>query len=143
MDHISFAEAFAEALRAFLDQSNISQSDAVRRLGLEFGKGKARLNKYCNDSSRNKRPVPDAEILYLLCTKLGFEFAYSGYKISAATLNGGPARRNIESPVEQLVIEFDGEFGLTDQGGTFTVGVKRPPGRIELAITLMGQSSRK
>jgi hypothetical protein len=78
-------------------------------------------------------------MLYLLCVNLGFAFEYKGYKISAATLNGS-GKKSTEKPAEQLLIEFDGQFNLTDQTGTVSINVKRPPGRIEVALSIRGAS---
>ena len=133
-----FAKAFGEALLHFLNAKGMTQSDAAKMLGLGE-EGKARLNTYCHDSPRGARPKPNAEILFLLCTRLGFDFEYKGYKISAATLNGNGLKPT-EKPVEQLRIEFDGQFDLTDQEGTVSINVKRPPGRIEVALSLKGVS---
>src|SRR6266849_3199680 len=103
-DSQDFARAFGIALVRFLDDRGMTQSDAVRQLGLELRKGKARLNTYCRGGNRKGLwPTPDARILYLLCTRLGFDFKYNGYAISAATLNGNGIRR-AEKPVEQLQI---------------------------------------
>jgi len=138
-DSPDFARAFGDALCLFLQERRITQAEAARRLGLAKEKGKARLNTYCHDSRKGKRAKPDAEILYLVCAELGFAFEYKGYKISAATLNGNGAKPK-EKPVEQLQIEFDGQFNLTDQTGIVSINVKRPPGRIEVALSLKGAS---
>jgi transcriptional regulator with XRE-family HTH domain len=133
-DSQDFAHAFGDALSRFLQEKEKSQSDAAKELGL--GKqGKARLNAYCHDSPKGTRPKPNAEILYLLCAKLGFDFEYKGFRISAATLNGSGVKPT-EKPVDQLLIEFDGQFNLTDKAGTVSIDVKRPPGRIEVALSL-------
>lgn len=140
-----FARTFGNALRQFLEAKGIRQIDAARLLGLKDKHGKpnkARLNTYCHDSRSGKRPKPNAEILYLACTKLlGFYFDFNGYRISAATLNGNRARPS-EKPPEQLTLRFNRQFNLTDKKGSvteegaFTVRVKRPPGRIELSVSL-------
>ena len=139
-----FARALGNALNQFLEGKGIRQSDAARTFGLEDKRGKpnkARLNSYCHDSRTGKRPKPDAEILYLACTKLpGFYFDYKGYRISAATLNGSGPKRS-EKPLEQLTLHFDRQFNLTEQAGTVTVKVKRPPGRIELSVSLEAKAS--
>src|SRR6267142_3875458 len=114
-DSQDFARAFGNALSRFLEESGITQSDAAKELGLGE-EGKARLNTYCHDSPKGIRPKPNAEILYLLCVKLGFGFEYKGYKISAASLNGRSAKTT-ERPAEQLLIAFNGQFDLTDQSG--------------------------
>jgi hypothetical protein len=139
--YTDFARAFGDALVEFLHSKEMTQSEAARQLGLESKKGKARLNTYCHDSQKGHRTKPDAEILYLLCTKLGFNFEYMGYKISAATLNGNGSRPT-EKPAEQLTIQFGGQFNLTDQNQkrTVAISVRRPPGRIEIALLLGGTS---
>ena len=141
-NHQDFARAFGDALNTFLQQEEITQSDAAKRLGLNkpgTNGGKARLSAYCHDSPKGKRPKPSAEILYLVCAELGFAFEYKGYKISAETFSGHGARK-AEKPVEQLQIEFDGQFNLTDEKGTVSISVKRPPGRIAVALLLKGAS---
>jgi hypothetical protein len=138
IDSQDFARAFGNALNDFLQTKQKSQSEAAKELGL--GKeGKARLNAYCHDSPKGTRPKPNAEILYLLCAKLGFDFKYNGYRISAATL-GGNGVKPAEKPVEQLLIEFNGQFNLTNQTAIAAINVKRPPGRIEVALLLKGAS---
>ena len=131
-----FAQAFGEAFVRFLQNKGISQSQAARQLGLDEKKGKSRLNTYCK-----RRQMPNAEILYLLCTKLDFNFEYRGYKISAATLNG-TGTSPIEMPPEQLVIQFSGQLNLTqsDQRKFLSISVKRPPGRMEVSVLMDGTS---
>jgi hypothetical protein len=138
-DSTDFGRVFGSALTQFLKDAEITQTEAVRRLGLELNQGKARLNTYCRGRRDGSWPTPDAKILYLLCTKLGFAFKYNGYTISAASLNGNGAKP-IEKPVEQLDIQFSGQFDLTDQTATGAINVKRPSGRIEVAISLKGAS---
>jgi transcriptional regulator with XRE-family HTH domain len=137
-DSEDFARAFGNALGQFLRSKGMTQSDAARALGLGE-EGKARINTYCHDSPRGTRRKPNAEMLYLLCVNLGFAFEYRGYKIGAASLNGG-GRKSTDKSAEQLRILFDGQFNLTDQTGTVSISVKRPPGRIDVALSLKGAS---
>lgn len=130
-DSQDFAEAFGRALSAFLKSRGLKQTEAVDQLGLDRV-AKGRISSYCH---RGKRPKPNAEILYLLCTKLDFEFEYRGYKISATTLNGKGAKP-VQPPNEQLTFEFNRQFNLTTPGGTVSVAVKRPPDRIEVSVSL-------
>lgn len=142
-NNADFARAFGDALAEFLRRNEMTQTEAARQLGLESKKGKARLNTYCHDSRKGHRTKPDAEILYLLCTKLGFNFEYRGYTISAATLNGNgskPIAKPTAKPTEQLLIQFGGQFNLTDQKRSVAISVRRPPGRIEVALSLEGTS---
>jgi transcriptional regulator with XRE-family HTH domain len=137
-DSEDFARAFGNALGQFLRERGMTQSAAAKALGLG-DEGKARINTYCHDSPKGNRRKPNAEMLYLLCANLGFGFEYKGYKISAATLNGS-GRKSAERSAEQLLIQFDGQFNLTDQTGTVSISVKRPPGRIQVALSLKGAS---
>jgi len=140
---MDFARAFGDGLRQFLSANGIQQIEAARLLGIRDKHGnpnKARLNTYCHDSPAGKRPVPNAEILYLACTKLpGFHFDFRGQRISASTLNGNRGKRS-ERTAEQLTLHFDRQFNLTDDAGTVTVRVRRPPGHIELAFSLKAEA---
>jgi transcriptional regulator with XRE-family HTH domain len=127
-----FARAFGDALGTFLASKGMSQSDAAKELGLGTI-GKARINAYCHDSPRGTRPKPNAEILWLLCSRLGFDFIYKGYKISVEALNGGQSRL-AEAPIEQLRITFDGQFNLTDSEPV-SLGLARPQGRVEVTLS--------
>jgi transcriptional regulator with XRE-family HTH domain len=129
-DSEEFAQAFGDALFNFLQFKNISKSDAARQIGT----GKSRINTYCR---KGHRATPDANILYLLCAKLGFNFEYRGYKISAATMNGNGSK-SADKPPEQLAITFGGQFKLTDRKKTVGIRVRRPPGRIEVELLMEG-----
>jgi len=132
-----FARAFGDALVKFLHEKGLSQSDASKRLGLGE-RGNARISAYCHDSRKGTRPTPAAEVLYLVCAELGFEFEYKGYRITAETLNG-----NRPAPIEtaeQLPLEFNGQFDLTNNQGTVAVSFKRPLGRVELSVYLKAAS---
>ncbi len=137
LDSQDFARAFGDALSKFLREKGLTQSEAAKRLELGKG-GKARINAYCHDR-KGRRPTPHAEVLYRVCSKLGFEFDYKGFKISAETLNGNHAGP-VELPAEQIPLEFSGQFDLTDQKGTVSVSFKRPPGRVELSVNLRAVS---
>jgi hypothetical protein len=61
----------------------MTQVDVVKLLGLKSEKSgkpsKQRLNRYLTDSPS----VPDANVLYLACTKLeGFNFEHNGYRLA-------------------------------------------------------------
>jgi transcriptional regulator with XRE-family HTH domain len=138
----AFAIAFGNALRNFLNDKSLTQVEAAARLGLRDKKtgkpNKSRLNSYLSDSP----PAPGAEVLYLACTKLeGFNFSYNGYRINAETV-GGNGSRPTQKAAEQLPLEFNRQFNLTDkkgavtEKGAFIVKVRRPPGRIELSVSL-------
>jgi transcriptional regulator with XRE-family HTH domain len=132
-----FARTFGDTLNDFLQQKGIRQTDVAKQLGIT----KARLNTYCHDSKAGKRAKPDAEILYLVCTKLvGFNFEYNGFRISAETLNGRK-RTPAAIETEQLTLRFDRQFNLTDEQGTVKVHIRRPPGGIAVSVTLQATGS--
>ncbi|MBZ5647947.1 MAG: hypothetical protein LAN37_12075 [Acidobacteriia bacterium] len=133
-----FAHAFGDALQQLLNARGIGQSDAARELGLE-NRGGARLSSYLRDRPGGTRPKPDAEILYLLCTKMDFSFEYNGYRISAASLNGRGKKPPIEA--QQIVFSFDRQFNLSNEDGTAAVSIKRPAERIELSVSLKAATS--
>src|SRR4051794_37492957 len=105
-----FARAFGEELSRFLEAQQMSLTEAARQIGLG-PEGKARISAYCHDSPTGKRPKPNAELLYLLCSKLGFSFEYHGCKVTAEAMNGH--RKPPEKPIEQLRISFDSQLNLT------------------------------
>ena len=141
-----FARAFGDALCRFLDTNHITQSAAARQLGIETTekgkrKGGARISSYCRDNKAGMRARPDAEILYLACTKLvGFHFEYNGFRIAAETLNGRGAKPR-EKPADQLMFDFKRQFNLTSKQGTVAVKVRRPSGRIEVSLSIDARSS--
>jgi hypothetical protein len=111
----------------------MSLAEAAREIGLG-PEGKARISAYCHDSPSGKRPQPNAELFYLLCSRLGFSFEYHGYKVTAEAMNGH--RKRPEKSIEQLRIAFDSQLNLTKREGEFFIDVKRPSGRIELNLVL-------
>jgi hypothetical protein len=129
-----FARVFGEELSRFLDSKRMSLAEAAREIGLG-PEGKARISAYCHESPKGTRPKPNAELLYLLCSKLGFGFEYQGYKVTAEAMNGGRPKPPAE-PIEQLRIAFDGQLNLMSREGQFSVDIKRPPGRIEVSLVL-------
>lgn len=133
-----FAQAFGQAFDKFLKKKDMDQTEAAVMMG--WGRsGKARVSNYCHALPGGMRRTPEADVLYLACVKLGFEFEYNGYRISAATLNGHGVKPATKQP-EQLELEYDGQFDLTDQKGTVSVSFKRPPGRVEVSVSLKAVS---
>lgn len=133
-----FATAFGDALNGYVRDRNLQQNDLVDLLGLDKKEGKSRVSTYCRDGKRVK---PDAEMLWLACSKLpGFSFAYRGYRISAATLNGH-GKKPSRTPVEQLIFKFQRQFNLTNEQGVVAVRVSRPAGRIEVSLSLDAKAS--
>jgi hypothetical protein len=114
----------------------MQQVDVAKLLGIT----KARLNTYCHDSRKGKRRKPNGEILYLACTKLfGFYLDFGGQRISASTFTGDGTKQR-EKFAKQLTFKFDRQFNLTGDAGAVTVKVKRPPGRIEFAVSLKAEA---
>jgi hypothetical protein len=141
-----FAHAFGDALSTYLDSTGIGQSAAARLLGIEASeegrrKGGSRIYSYCRDSKDGKRTKPNAEILFLACTKLpGFSFIYNGHRINAETLNGNGSKPSKQA-AEQLTLGFERQFNLTNGQGKVEVKVSRPPGRIEVCLSLKATAS--
>ena len=131
-----FSTAFGNALQQFIDEQGLSQSDVADRIGLSSKSGRARINTYCHVPPNGKRPKPSAEILYLLCTKLGFAFEYHGYKITAASLNGRGAVKRTDDQEKQLPLPLERQFNLTEEFGTVSVAVKKPSNKVEVSLSL-------
>jgi transcriptional regulator with XRE-family HTH domain len=130
-----FARVFGNSLAKFLAEKQLSQSKAAQMLGI----GRAKLNTYCHDSPRGGRCKPDAEFLYQVCVKLGFQFDYNGFRVSASTFAGDLVKQ-IDSPPEQLQLVFERQFDLTDETGSLIVSFKRPAGRVEMSVSLKAAS---
>lgn len=135
----TFARAFGDALEAFLQNRGISQARASEQLGISKKQGISRLGTYLHDTKGGKRATPSAEMLYLICSKLDFEFEYNGYRISAATLEGNGAKA-APKQYQQLSLPFSRQFNLSEHVGTVSVSVKRPAGRFEVSISLEAAS---
>jgi hypothetical protein len=142
----AFARAFGKALRNYLDSTGMKQVEVVKLLGLKSAKSgkpsKQRMNHYLGDSP----PVPDADVLYLACTKLeGFNFEHDGYRINAERVHRRGALS--QKPAGQMAFRFNRQFNLTDKKGAvteigaFAVRVKRPAGRIEFSVSLKANKS--
>ncbi len=128
----AFARELGDALRRFLN-GKMGQSEAAKMLELYGKNGKPKrstLNSYFHDRE-GKRTEVSALVLFLACTKLGFAFDYDGFRIRATKL--GEKR---EQPVSQMAFSFEQKFDLAENGGNVDVKVKRPPGRIELHVSL-------
>ena len=141
----NFAREFGDALAKWLADNDISQAEAARRMGLEVGveqrkkgRAKSRINSYCKPSRNGQNRSPDAQILCLACVRLGFKFRYNGHLISAQSFEAGEP--TLQPLSQQLTFEFDRQFKLTNKQGTVSVTVKRPPGRIDLSVSLAAGS---
>lgn len=130
MDRVLFARALRDSLAKFIED----HEDTKYRVAKAIGVDTRRLYSYFKESPQTGRPrIPSAEVLYLLCTELGFSFDYRGFRISAETLDGVKAVHPTE---RQLSFEFDREFYLTNTQGAVTVSIKRPAGKIQLSVVL-------
>lgn len=121
-----FADKFGIDLDQFLGGRGVSEADASRLMEMSRGT----LNTYTR-GVKGRRRRPTAETLARACIALGFEFEFEGYTIVA--LKDGK-RAQVED--KQLHLEFTRQFDLATNGGTVAVGLKRPPGRIELTVSL-------
>jgi hypothetical protein len=128
-DDASFSDKLGLALANFLKVNGISEAEASRRFGIERGT----LNTYTSGVKGERRKMP-AEVLAKACL-LGFELEFEGHLI-VATKDG--QRLRVED--KQLHLEFSRELDLTGNGGTVAVGLKRPPGRVELTVSLKAVS---
>lgn len=137
-----FARAFGDALFRYLQARDINQSQAAELLGLLNQNGKAKrstLNSYFHDSVRGLRTEASASVLYLACAKLrGFSFDYGGYRLRAIRLG----KKQREASGGQMSFSFHRQYDLADDAGNIDVRVKRPPGRIELSLSLKASKSR-
>ncbi|HEV8415362.1 MAG TPA: hypothetical protein VGQ49_17365 [Bryobacteraceae bacterium] len=135
MDRSEFARSFRDALGKFLSEHGDTRYQAAKSIGLS----RARLNTYFKDDPDTKRPrIPSAEVLYLLCSGLGFTFEYQGFRISAETITGVKVAHPSE---KQLSFEFERQFYLTNDQGAISVRIKKPAGRIELSVSLSAESA--
>lgn len=139
-----FAREFGDALSQFLRAAGMGPTAAAKLFELIDKRGKpnrALVDSYCHDTRMGTRPKPNAEILYLACTKLkGFYFDYKGYRISAETLNGHRDGKKLNQQ-SQLEFDFQRQFILTGNTGSVRIKVKKPPGKFELSVHLDAKSS--
>ena len=135
MESKDFAKTLRNELTKFLAEHGDSRYEAARIIGLDH----RRLNTYFLDDPKTGRPrIPNAEVLYLLCSRLGFVFEYEGFRICAETLDG---MRVTHPGDQQLSFDFERQFSLTNDQGAVAVRIKRPSGRIELSVSLKAQSA--
>ena len=126
-----FAKALGNALWQYID-GRMGQARAAEILGVR----RNRLNYYLHDLPNGKRKEPASSVLYLACTKFpGFAFEHGGYRLKAVKL--GEKRR--EKPSEQLAFSFYRQI----KTGKVNVKMKRPPGRIELSLSLGAVTRRR
>src|ERR1017187_2222044 len=127
----NFARSFGDALRRFLDENQITVTEAASRLGIN----KQTLSTYWTDNSEGKRPSARAETLYLLCAKLGFVFEFDGWSISATSAQSsvGPPSE-FTGGGEQLRLPFAREFTLANDMGSVSVTLRRAGGEIQLSV---------
>lgn len=142
----AFAKAIGDALSQFLEAKGLGQSEAASLLELQDENGKprrSRLNSYFNDGTKGKqkgkRTEVSFQVLHLACTKLGFYFDGGGYRLKAIKL--GEKQRDKSNA--QISFSFQRQFSLTGKAGRVNVKVKRPPGRIEVSVSLGATTRRK
>jgi hypothetical protein len=126
-----FSDLFGSALEAFFQTEGIPESEAARRMVME----RATLNTYttgAKDKGKEKRErrKPPAELLVRACVEFGFQFEFQDYIIAAR-------KKGKRVPIEetQLHLQFTRQIDLAENGA-ITVGLKKPPGKIELSVSL-------
>jgi transcriptional regulator with XRE-family HTH domain len=120
-----FAEFFGEAFEAFLREKRISEAEASKRMGILRGT----LNTYTAGANGTRRRPP-AELLAKACVLLGFEFEYEGYIIAARKDGHQP-----QTEEKQLHLQFTRQIDL-EENGAITIGLKKPPGKVQLSFSL-------
>jgi hypothetical protein len=93
---------------------------------------KQTLSSYWSDNADGKVNKARAQLLFLACVELGLVFEYEGRTVSAAPQAVLNEHNEVESV--QLRLPFLRQFDFTEQQGTVSVSVKRPPGRVELSV---------
>lgn len=99
---------------------------------------KQTLSSYWSDNAAGKRNKARAELLFLACAELGLVFEYEGRTVLAVphvAVNEQDQARG-----GQLRLPFSRKFDFTDQQGAVSVRVKRPPGMVELSVSLKAVS---
>ena len=131
----TFARAFGDALRQFLDDRGISVTAAAARMGMN----KQTLSSYWTDTSEGKRNKARAELLFLACAELDFEFEFQGRTVSARPSSGAKGQKT----PPQMARDYAEEFELQDRKGRLSVRLKRPPGRVEVSMSLKAVSEKR
>jgi transcriptional regulator with XRE-family HTH domain len=126
-----FADLLGNALAAFLKTEGIPEAEAARRMGI----GRATLNTYTigvkeDGKDERERRRPPAELLARACVALGFQFEFEDHIIVARKKG-----KQVRGAEKKLHLEFTREIDLADNGA-ITVGLKKPPGKIELSVSL-------
>jgi transcriptional regulator with XRE-family HTH domain len=129
-----FARIFGDALKAHLDNHGIEYAAAAPRLGVT----KSALSTYWSEDANGKRRKPRAALLFKACSEFAFTFEYNGFRISAATLEKRN-RRDI-SKSEQLLLDYQRQFKLTEDDGNVSVRLKRGQGRVDFSVSLKAAS---
>ena len=129
-----FARAFGDALRAHLNKMGVDYAKAAPRLGVT----KATLSTYWNNDAEGKRRKPRAALLFKACSEFDFTFEYKGFRVSAATLGKGREKKISKS--EQLLLDYQRQFKLTEDNGNVSVRLKRGPDRVDFSVSLKAVS---
>ena len=125
----TFLAELSKQLNAHLQKRKWTQVDAAEKIGED----KQRVNNYFHGSR-----MPNAEMLYLMCVRLGFALEYNGYRIVAKPING---HARAEAAEQQMTFTFDRQFTLTEDNGAVALRIRRPPGRIELSVSMKADAS--
>lgn len=139
---VEFARSFRSALRKFMGEQGQGPTGVASALGITNAKTSKPAKQRINNYLREPPSPPEGQILYLACTRLeGFRFEHEGFRLIAqAVPRNGAAPQ--ERPAKQMAFRFRRKFNFTDQKGSvietgaFLVKVKRPPGRVEVSLSL-------
>jgi transcriptional regulator with XRE-family HTH domain len=129
-----FTRVFGDALKAHLDKLGIEYAAAAPRLGVT----KSALSTYWSDDG-GKRRKPRAALLFKACSEFDFTFEYKGFRISADAL-GSRRRKGTHPKSEQLTLDYQRQFKLTEDDGNVSVRLRRAQGRIALSVSLKAVS---
>ena len=130
-----FARVFGDALKAHLDNLGIGYATAAPILGVT----KSALSTYWTEDANGRRRKPRAALLFKACSEFAFSFEYSGFRISADTL-GKPVRKDPRHKSEQLILDYQRQFKLTEDNGNVSVRLRRGRGQVDLSVSLKAVS---
>jgi len=123
-----FTNFFGDAFEAFLKTKGMSEADVATLMHMSRGT----INTY-TAGVKGERRRPPAEFLAKACI-LGFEFEYEGHIIVARKKG-----KRVSVEEKQLHLQFTRQIDLA-QNGAITVGLKKPPGKIELSFSIKAVS---
>jgi hypothetical protein len=132
-----FARKIGDSFDVFLQDNGLSRNVAAERMRLNRGT----VNTYCCDKKKDgKRVLASAEFFIKACLELGFVFEYQGRKVGELRDHSQNGAIPAGPSGGQLSLPFARSFDLADEQGTVSVTVRRPPGRVEVSVSLKAVS---